>query len=76
MGIATSRAIGCHARRNRQRRRIREAVRAMDATARQGLDIVISAKESVQDIRQADLIAELETGITEMRKRWDENSES
>jgi len=48
----------------------------MDATARQGLDIVISAKESVQDIRQADLIAELETGITEMRKRWDENSES
>lgn len=57
-GVATSRQLGCRARRNRFRRRLREAGLAT-LELWSGLDLVVVAKASCEGVGLGDLVLEL-----------------
>jgi RNase P protein component len=73
VGYATSRQIGCHARRNRQRRRAAEAMRGLDV---HGLDLAVTVKPSARDATLGALREELQFLVTEIRARWESGSAS
>ncbi|MBL8066684.1 MAG: ribonuclease P protein component [Chthonomonadaceae bacterium] len=74
-GIATAKRTGCHARRNRQKRRIREAVRT-DGTPRYGVDIVFFVRPETRRATFAELREQVQRLTKESVQRWEGRSES
>lgn len=58
-GMATSRRIGGAVVRNRVRRRLREALRAMQPTFRPGWDVLIIARPAIVEADHAALVGSL-----------------
>lgn len=56
-GVATSKAIGCHARRNRQKRRIKAAWQEIVASPQ--LDWICVVKPSIVEAPFAEIVDEL-----------------
>ena len=75
VGIATPRSIGCHARRNRQKRRIRECLRNLTPLLA-GMDVVVLARACVVTTPSAELAKELSAILTSCRIRLIGESES
>lgn len=75
VGVATARSVGCHARRNRQKRRVREAVR-VSAVAEPQFDMAFVAKQAVYTTDFQTLRDEVVRLTTEAKRRWAENSAS
>lgn len=69
IGFATVKKIGCHARRNRQKRRAREAYNAL-AQENVGLDIAVLVRESADKASFDELTEELGRLLEETRRRW------
>ena len=76
VGIATSRDIGTKPRRNTQKRRIREAVRTLDAKEWADTDRVILVKTVCAEAEFKEIIDELAALHGEIRGRWAEGSAS
>lgn len=55
-GIITSRRLGSAVRRNRARRRLREAVRHWHPNLKEGYDVVLIARDGVLECAYADLL--------------------
>lgn len=72
VGIATSRGIGSHARRNRIKRRIREAVRSLSDHTQ--FDLVIAAKQSAAVAPFVELRGEVQRLSQEVIERWENES--
>ena len=71
-GIATAKAIGCHAWRNRQKRRIRAASQSL--TGRENFDLVISVKAKAREAKFQDIQAEIEKLTDHLKTRWESES--
>lgn len=74
LGFAVSRKVGCHARRNRLRRRLREAARASIAVMRSDLDYVVSAGEPAAEATFAAIVADLAATLPKVGPRWPASS--
>ncbi|MCE9557668.1 MAG: ribonuclease P protein component [Armatimonadetes bacterium] len=72
LGITTTKKIGCHARRNRQKRRTREAWNQIQSPSTLKLDVVIVANASTQDSSFEVLRNELQRLQRELEERWAE----
>ncbi len=75
VGIATSRLIGNRPRRNRVRRRVREAVR-IQAERLVRWDCVVIAKSACAHAEFAEICRQSSELIDEMERRWAAQSES
>ncbi len=75
VGIATAKAIGSVPRRNRQKRRVREAF-WLDPGEKHNLDWVIVVKASAVDRTFGELAFQLGGLIVETQQRWADDSES
>ena len=75
IGIAVSKSIGSHARRNRQRRRVRAALAEFEAEL-QGLDVTVTVRQAAETATSGEIAAELRELIAEMRSRWANGSAS
>lgn len=58
--IATSRSIGCHAKRNLAKRRIKAALARLDHPILP-FDVIVSCHQRIQEMGFAQIIKELET---------------
>ncbi len=70
MGIATSKRIGSHARRNRLKRRLKEVYRATGLGADRGFDLVLVAGRNADAAPFSAIVDEMRELVTEMRSRW------
>ncbi|MBX3112715.1 MAG: ribonuclease P protein component [Fimbriimonadaceae bacterium] len=75
VGVATSRSIGCHARRNRNRRRVREAVR-LTTSQDPAFDMALVAKSTVDGCDFQALRDEVVRLTAEAKRRWAASSAS
>ena len=75
VGVATTKRIGCHARRNRQKRRAREAVNAT-GLGFVDLDMAVLVRETADKTSFDELTEELKRLLEETRQRWDGSSGS
>ena len=75
IGFATVKKIGCHARRNRQKRRAREAYNAI-APQNVGLDMAVLVRDSADKASFDELTEELGRLLEETKRRWAGSSES
>lgn len=70
VGVAASRKIGSHARRNRVKRRIREIARLVHERLK-GLDTVVIAKTAADGAGFEELQSEFLELIDELERRWE-----
>jgi len=63
VGIIVGRRLGHAAARNRVKRRLREAARALYSSMASGWDVVLIARPAARDATQADLVAALRSLI-------------
>ncbi|MBI5707574.1 MAG: ribonuclease P protein component [Armatimonadetes bacterium] len=75
LGIATPKKLGSSPRRNRLKRRLKEAVRLSGAT-REGLDIVIIGVAAALDAPFKELQDDLAEAFRKLHKRWENDSPS
>ncbi|MFM9872605.1 MAG: ribonuclease P protein component [Fimbriimonadaceae bacterium] len=75
IGVTTSRKIGCRARRNRVRRRVREIARIQESRLAKW-DSVIVAKASADHAKFETVCNDLGQLIDELERRWEKQSES
>lgn len=75
VGFATAKKIGCHARRNRQKRRAREALNASDFPI-VGLDIAVLVRDGADAVGFDELTEELKRLLEETQRRWAGSLES
>ena len=73
-GIATPRAVGCHARRNRQRRRLRAALRNLTPLLG-GMEIVVLSRLSLVEATHQEISSELQQLLIQCRNRLTAGSE-
>lgn len=73
-GIGIARAIGCHARRNRQRRRLREALRTLHISELSKFDTVVIGNEPATGLKLPELAASLGELIQVLIGRWEKQS--
>lgn len=66
-GVAASKAIGCHARRNRQKRRIKAAWQTLNQSCE--LDWICVAKPSIVDAPFDEIVAELRILAVELEAK-------
>lgn len=76
IGIATSRKIGSKPKRNREKRRMREAFRKNQDRVCANLDYVAVASLRTASAPFQALTEELGRALDEMNRRWDAASES
>lgn len=69
-GVATSKAIGCHARRNRQKRRIKAAWQEIGASRQ--LDWICVVKPSIVEASFEEIVAELKGLASQLEVLADE----
>jgi ribonuclease P protein component len=70
VGIAVAKAIGSTPARNRQRRRVREALRKAEKAVSKKLDYVVSARPAAATVSLEDLAAQLAEALSALDKRW------
>ena len=76
IGIATSKKIGCHARRNWVKRRIRESIKSLESNLRPDLDYIVIATPNVSELAFPQIAQELDDAVGRMNDRWAEELES
>jgi ribonuclease P protein component len=76
IGIATSKKIGCHARRNWVKRRIRESIFNLESNLRPDLDYIVIATPNVVALEFEAVREELRDALTRMNQRWAADLES
>lgn len=72
-GVATPKSVGCHARRNRLKRRTCEAFRADRSDSSSLFDVVVSANATAEAASFVELKADLQQTLQAALARWDEN---
>lgn len=75
-GFAASKKIGSKPRRNRGKRRLKEALRLQPELIQTGLDYVVIALESASLRTFADLKAEVKSAMEQLNQKWVERSAS
>jgi len=70
IGWATAKAIGVTPRRNRTKRRFREALRDLTARIPDNLDLVVMIAPSGATAPLAEIRSDLEAILAEVTKRW------
>lgn len=70
LGIATAKKIGCHARRNRARCRVREAIRSLEIASSLNLDWIVTVSPSGANAGMEELKAEVRVLFDAMVERW------
>jgi ribonuclease P protein component len=60
VGFVTGRGVGGAVRRNRARRRLKEALRALSSRMKGGFDIVVAARPGVDRVKTQELTEEME----------------
>ena len=75
IGFATAKKIGCHARRNRQKRRAREAYNAT-SPHNVSLDMAVLVRDCADTASFDELTEELGRLLEETNRRWAGSSES
>jgi len=63
VGVSAGRRIGSAVRRNRAKRRLREAVRALLPTIRPGTDVMVTARRAAVQTDTTELVAEIRTAL-------------
>ncbi|MBC8065111.1 MAG: ribonuclease P protein component [Chlorobia bacterium] len=76
VGVATSKKIGCHARRNWVKRRIRESIYSFESSLRTDLDYIVIATPNVLTMDFVAIREELKDATRRMNERWDADLES
>jgi ribonuclease P protein component len=76
VGISTAKKLGVIARRNKAKRRAREAARIIQTEIDRNLDFIISVSSKAEKLPFVDLKAELAGLFARMSERWDGASES
>ena len=76
MGIATAKKIGCHARRNWVKRRIRQCLQSLDSNLRSDLDYIAIATPDVLLMSYEETCREIGLALTQMNLRWADDSGS
>jgi len=76
VGIATAKKIGCHARRNWVKRRIREGLFRLEDELKNDLDYILIASTNVVEIDLTAIVEELKDALNRMNERWAADSES
>ena len=75
IGIATAKKIGCHARRNWVKRRIRESINSLESHLKPQIDYTLIASPSVVLLSFEETTAALQDALDRMASRWAEVSE-
>lgn len=75
IGVTTSKSMGCRARRNRTKRRVREIAR-LQFSRFQKFDTVIVARNSAEKAPFAELECNLGELMDELEQRWEKQLES
>lgn len=76
IGVATAKSLGCHARRNKEKRRAVAALRNIGEQAWQGMDVVVTVKPAIYGAKANEIEEELKNLVTELRSRWANGSAS
>ncbi|MBN9502217.1 MAG: ribonuclease P protein component [Armatimonadetes bacterium] len=76
VGIATSKKIGCHARRNWVKRRIRAILLRLDDVLRTDLDYIFVASATSVNAEWGEMGSEIDDALSRMNERWAAESES
>jgi ribonuclease P protein component len=76
VGFATSKKIGSQPRRNRIKRRFREALRAQVDLVDPKLDYVLVILPKAEEVSPATIASELNAIFSGMRERWENRSAS
>lgn len=76
LGFATAKATGGKPRRNRSKRRVREAARANLERIPATLDIVLFAKKETIEAPWSELTDDVRSVLSQIAQRWDGESES
>lgn len=69
LGFTASKKVGNAVKRNRARRRLREAIRKVSSNTEFAGDIVLIARPSTVDRPWADLLEDLETAVKNLNRR-------
>ena len=70
VGIATAKKIGCHARRNWVKRRIRESISSLESELRTDLDYILIATPNVVSMEFTAVRDEVRDAVARMNLRW------
>jgi ribonuclease P protein component len=76
VGIATAKKIGCHARRNWVKRRIRECIFSLESELRTDLDYILIATPNVVPMEFEAICGEVRDAVNRMNLRWAAELES
>jgi ribonuclease P protein component len=71
IGFATPKKLGCHARRNRQRRRLQAAIREIDRSKYPPLDLIVIASSGIGSVGMRELVEELEGVLRQQAEKWE-----
>jgi ribonuclease P protein component len=75
IGFATAKKIGCHARRNRLRRRFQSAFRQLKFDPKPPLDLIVIVGMAAQDVGIQEIGEELGMLLQKIEGRWAGESE-
>ena len=67
LGISVSKKVGNSVKRNRARRLMRESVRISDAEIRQGYDLIIIARNTINGKKCADVKKSIEAALRRLK---------
>jgi ribonuclease P protein component len=76
VGISTPKKIGCHARRNRLKRRLREAVKVNVNLLSNDLDTVILGKVDAESASFSEICADISQTLARANELWEKQSAS
>ena len=76
IGFATAKKIGCHARRNRTKRRYQAALREIEFKPEPPLDLVVIIGSGAVSVGIAEVKSEICSLLKKIEERWAGESES
>jgi ribonuclease P protein component len=76
IAFATAKKIGCNPRRNKAKRRAKEATRLLKSPIDRNFDFIVSVSSKAEGVAFPQLQAELEELFSRMSARWASDSES
>jgi ribonuclease P protein component len=74
-GFAVAKAVGSIARRNRLKRRLREAYRAAAGSVPRAYDYVVAASAGARELSHEQLVAALKDALAKLDARWESDSD-